>query len=203
MKKEEIAYIAGVLDGEGYLGIGKYPRLGNKHLGYRGHMVISNTHIPMLQHIKKLIGGKIVLLSGTSRDGVKRCFTLTLTTNSIKEWLPQIEPYLIVKKEQASTLLEFLKRQSDNGSAPISDSLLGFYERSYQKLKDLKNYEYTFKEENKSLGNFDCAQCGKKFERSTRNPKKIYCSLKCKKIVHYTRSNKRISLGIPAWNALN
>jgi len=194
-----LAYVAGLIDGEGTLVVGKYPRKGNKYLGYRGFLAIANTHVPMLQFLKSIIGGKIVE-QGKGRG----CYSLSLSTNEIRNCLPQIVPFLVVKKEQAEVLLDFLERQFNNASAPVSDELLKFYESCYQRLKKLKKVRYSFKEEVISLGFFDCAQCGKKFERTSKDSsKKIYCSVKCKKIVHYTRSNHRISLGIPAWKDIN
>lgn len=201
---EKLAYIAGVLDGEGTLIVGKYRRSGNRYLGYRGFMSIANTNIPMLLHIKGIIGGKICAQKKTTGPYLGSvCYNLYLNTHQIREQLPKILPFLVAKKEQAEVLLDFLGRQASNASAPVSDELLDFYESCYQRLKELKKLRYSFKEEIFSIGFFDCAQCGEKFERTSRNPTKIYCSVSCKKVVHYTRSNRRISLGIPAWNKLN
>jgi len=197
--EKTFAYIAGIFDGEGCLMVGKYPNKGNKNLGYRSFMSLANTNIPLLVYVKGIIGGKIVKQSIKGRYAGSFCYTLTLSSNEVRKCLPNLINYLIVKKEQAEVLLSFLERQANNASAPVSDELLNFYESCYQKLKDLKKIRYEFKEEIKSLGVFDCAQCGEKFERTSKNPRKIYCSLKCKKIVHYTRSNNRIRLGIPAW----
>lgn len=191
--EKQLAYIAGIFDGEGTLVIGKYPRPDTQNLGYRAYMAFSNTHVPLLQYLKSVVGGKIIHM----KNG---CYTLTLTTSEIRRWLPEILPFLIVKKEQAEELLTFLDRQANNSFAPVSDKLLSFYEKSYQRMKVLKKERFIFKEKLISLGIRECAQCNKKFETFSNHPKKIYCSVKCKKIVHYTRSNRRISLGIPAWN---
>ena len=198
---EKLAYIAGLVDGEGTLLIGKYPRNGNKYLGYRGYMGISNTNIPMLLYAKGIIGGKICAQKKATGPYIGSvCYNLSLTTNQIREQLPKILNFLVAKKDQAEVLLAFLDRQASNASAPVSEELLEFYENCYQRLKEMKKVRYSFKEEEFSLGMFDCAQCGEIFERTSKNPKKVYCSVKCKKIVHYTRSNHRISLGIPAWD---
>ena len=180
--------------------VGKYPRSGNKNLAYRGFMGIANTNIPLLVYLKGIVGGKIIRMKISGNYSNSACYTLSLTTSEIRKCLPLIKEYLIVKKEQAEVLLDFLEKQSINASAPVSDKLLEFYESCYQKLKDLKKIRYEFKEQEISLGIFDCVKCGIKFEKTSRYPKKIYCSVKCKNVVHYTRSNQRIRLGIPAWN---
>lgn len=174
--------------------VGKYPRKENKNLAYRGFMTITNTNLPLLEYLKSVIGGKI------TAHNEEFCYELKLSANEIRNWLPQILPFLIVKEEQAKVLLDFLDKQAKNAFAPVSEKLLMFYERSYSKLKELKKVRYQLSDQSFSMGYFDCAQCGNKFERTSRHPKKIYCSIKCKKVVHYTRSNKRIRLGIPAWN---
>lgn len=190
----QLAYIAGVIDGEGTLCIGKY-NAGNKNLCYRPYLAIANTYVPMLEYIKSIIGGKIVE-QGKGRG----CYSLNLTADKIRRWLPEIFNYLIVKKDQAEVLLDFLDKKSSNASAPISDELLEFYESCYQKLKKLKKKRFIFKESLNSLGIRECAQCGSEFEATSRFPKKIYCNKLCKKKTHWTRSNLRIRSGIKAWS---
>lgn len=195
LTETQLAYIAGFIDGEGTFVVGKYSRSGNRYLAYRGFCAIANTHVPVLQSIQKLLGGKII------EQGIGRqCFSLSFTTNEIRRWLPDLQQFLIVKKEQAEVLMAFLDKQADNASAPISEELLSFYESCYLKLKKLKKVRFSFKEKVVTLGIRKCRQCGNEFEANSKSPKKTYCSVKCKKIVHYTRSNRRISLGIPAWN---
>ena len=195
--ERELAYIAGLLDGEGALFIGKYPRKGNARLGYQGYMAIINKHVPMLQHIKSIIGGKIVV-----QGKLRKCYTLSLSANEIRQWLPRLQPYLIVKKEQAEVLLAFLERQAKNASAPISDGLAVFYDVCYRKMKGLHHFEFDYKEPKKSLGIRKCETCQTEFEAFSSHPKKKYCSGDCKKKMHWTRSNRRIAHGLPAWGGL-
>ena len=193
----QLAYIAGIIDGEGTLCVGKYST-GNKNLSYRPYFAIANTYVPMLEYIKSIIGGKIVE-QGKGRG----CYSLTLTADKIRRWLPEILNHLVVKRDQAEVLLSFLDRQANNASAPISEDLLNFYESCYQKLKVLKKKRFIFKESVYSLGIKKCAQCGKEFEGRSKFPKQLYCNLLCRKKTHWTRSNKRIRDGIPAWSSIN
>lgn len=193
----QLAYIAGILDGEGTLCMGKYPNKWNKSLGYRGYLAIANTYVPVLEYIKSFIGGKII-----EQGKGKGCYSLSLSTNEIRRWLPELSTYLIVKKKQAEVLLAFLDKQASNASAPVSEELLSFYESSYQKLKRLKKERFSFKEKVLSLGKFNCAQCGIEFEKTSKNPKKLYCSNFCKRKTHWTRSNLRIRQGVEPWSIL-
>ena len=192
--ENQLAYIAGVFDGEGCLIIGKYNR-GNKNLSYRAYMAIANTHVPMLEYIQGLIGGKIV-----EQGKDKQCFSLSLTTNAIRKWLPQLVPFMVVKQKQAEVLLSFLERQAGNAFAPVSVELLGFYEECYQDMKRMKliRFEYIrpgYKKETRK-----CKLCGSEFMWTSKYPKQLYCGKLCKKEVHWTRSNLRIRNGISAWN---
>ena len=193
-----LAYIAGVVDGEGTLFVGRYPRRGNAQLAYRGYFAVANTHVPMLRHVKAVIGGKIVE-QGKGRG----TYSLTLTANEIRKWLPQLLPHLVVKRDQAEVLLAFLERQAGNASAAVSPELLAFYESCYLRLKRLKARRYTFKERRASLGQRACAQCAKPFEAFSNQPQKAYCSNYCKRRIHWTRSNARIRDGVPAWSTRN
>lgn len=196
--EKTLSYIAGVVDGEGCLMVGKYKRSGNKGLAYRGYFMIANTYVPLLTHIKSIMGGKII-----EQGKNNGCYTLTFTTSEIRKWLPQLIGFLIVKKKQAEVLLDFLEKQSSNASAPVSDNLNEFYETCYTKLKKLKKERFFYKEKLVSMGIRNCAQCGNQFELFSSFPKKIYCSKECKNKIHWVRSNARIRAGIPAWNKVN
>jgi len=185
----DLAYIAGLLDGEGALFIGKYARAGNRFLAYRGYMSIVNTHIPMLQQVQSAVGGKIV-----RQGAIRKCYALTFSANEIRDVLPRLQPFLIIKKVQAELLLKFLETQKGNGVAPIIDSLLTFYEECYQKMKRLHHLHYDYqKPTSVSLGLRSCYQCGKRFDVFSCSPKKKYCSDHCARKTHWTRSNANIA----------
>src|SRR3990167_10699089 len=99
---QQLAYIAGIVDGEGCLMVGKYPQRTNSgKVGYRGFMGIANTNIPLLLYVKNIIGGKIVTQKRTNGPYAETiCYSLSLTANEIRKWLPQLKDYLVAKKEQ-------------------------------------------------------------------------------------------------------
>lgn len=176
LTSEQLAYIAGLFDGEGTLVIGKYSAKSQKNLAYRGFMALANTHVPTLVYVKSLIGGKIV------EQGIgKKCYSLSLSANQIRAVLPEILPYLSIKKEQAKVMLKFFERQASLNFGLLSDGDILFYESCYQKAKDLKLKRYDFKEDVVSLGFRKCSECENKFELTSKSPKKTYCSVHCKK----------------------
>lgn len=198
----ELAYIAGILDGEGTLVIGKHSKRENRCEAYRGYMAIANTHIPLLEYIQSRIGGKIHPQKKRYKDGICDCYTLSYSANKTRDILPKLLAYLVVKKDQAEVLLAFFERQAGNASAPISSELLEFYEECRVKIKRLKKIRYSYESPGRSELR-KCSQCGKEFTWSSSNPMRLYCSNWCKRKTHWTRSNHRIAVGIPAWSGLS
>jgi len=107
------AYLAGFIDGEGYVGltfqIKKETSQNSATPRYHPYLIIANNNSPVLFHIKDIIGeGKIYELKRSSRNQ-KPGFQYKLTKMSTLETLlPAIEPYLIVKKQQAKLLIRYL-----------------------------------------------------------------------------------------------
>ncbi len=95
------AYIAGILDGEGYIGLTRDNTAGR----YRPRVVISNCNLPLLVYIQTIIGGR---LHKKTRIGT-RYQGYNLSIRHFMEWLPQITPYLVGKKNKSVLLMEALK----------------------------------------------------------------------------------------------
>ena len=185
LTSEQLAYIAGLFDGEGTLVIGKYPVKTQVNWAYRGFFAIANTHVPTLQYVKSLIGGKIV------EQGIgKKCFSLTLSTNEVRNILPELLPYFSIKKEQAEVMLKFIEKQASRNFGLISQEQLDFCEECYIKIKALKQKRYEFKEFKGIVGERKCSQCPTVFVLKNTNPNKKYCSVWCRKERRWTYYNK-------------
>ena len=199
----ELSYIAGFLDGEGSLVVGKYPK-GGRELSYRSFMTVVNTYLPIVEWIQSRVGGKVMVQDPTGKNPYSKltCYVLTFSPGEIRRVIPRLLPYLIVKKKQAEVLLAFLERQASNASAPVSVELLEFYEQCYQRLKELKRLRFEYIRPAYQTEMRRCQQCGEQFPWSSQSPQKIYCSFRCKKKTHWMRSNRRIALNLPAWGGL-
>lgn len=198
----QLAYIAGILDGEGTCVIGKYAR-DNREMAYRGYMAIANTYLPVLEWIQTRLGGKIALQVKTNGPYAgSRCYSLTFSANEIRRVLPRLLPYLVIKRKQAEVLLSFLARQENNASAPIAIGVLAFYEECYVQLKQLKKERFEYRRPPVRYSEQACCQCGVMFQNSSQTPRRKYCSGWCKRKTHWVRSNARIRDGVPAWSSL-
>jgi hypothetical protein len=106
--KTKYAYIAGMLDGEGYLGLTKYnqDRYKTKY-SYKARVIISNCNLGMLKWIRKNFGGYITKKTRNGRINWTQGYNLQI--GSCHQWLPKVVPYMIGKKNKAILLLEAIK----------------------------------------------------------------------------------------------
>jgi len=108
----EAAWLAGVIDGEGTIGLYQKTRRDNNHSVRLGRTVVvqmSNTHRGFVERMRDIIGcgGTIRRrLFHTSHKGRKPMFKYSLEGSArCAEVLRQIEPYLIIKRERAQAIL--------------------------------------------------------------------------------------------------
>jgi len=110
MTPEQAAYMAGLLDGEGTLTAIRVKRKENRNgVQYQPHMSIANTDMAVLESIREDCGnGRLV---GSSRGWLphhKIGYVLRFSSNQIRFVLPQLVPFLRIKKRQAELVLELL-----------------------------------------------------------------------------------------------
>lgn len=98
-KESDLAYLAGIIDGEGSIIIG--------NSGYYCLLVvISNTHLGMMEHISNLFGGHVYKCK-THSIGKKPIYRLHWSGTSAYNILMLVQPYLIIKSEQAKLGIDF------------------------------------------------------------------------------------------------
>jgi hypothetical protein len=94
------AYIAGIVDGEGHIAL--YSRNDRGKVNFYSRVTIANSHLPLLEMIKREVGGGVVNEQGPGMYCLvfgKRADRIALLTT--------LMPYLIVKKRQAEIVLEY------------------------------------------------------------------------------------------------
>ena len=143
---EELAYIAGFIDGEGCLHIGKCRRTHpHKTTEYHAKILITNTCPDVLVWIQSLFGGYLhkTVDRGTGR---RDCYNLHLSRAAAEELIDQVYPYLRMKAGQANCLRLFWalrkkfaypKHPGVNGSRPSSKEYLDLQEACYRQNKAL------------------------------------------------------------------
>ncbi len=116
----ESAYLAGLIDGEGTITIAV-----SKHKDWvemRPLVAIANTDRRLLDYLKNLLGYSY---SASERKPRKENWSsgYLIETRGMKEayeLLRKILPYLIIKREQAETVLTFISHRSFKQKAPLT-----------------------------------------------------------------------------------
>lgn len=98
------AYLAGFFDGEGSVSIINFE--GHGHRQFASRLNVTNTDLPTLELYKKIYGGSIRKHSKPRMQ----TYRWELRKNEDRQhFLLSVLPYLIVKKEEASIVLDFLR----------------------------------------------------------------------------------------------
>jgi len=102
------AYMAGLLDGEGWLGITKIKSRYKKGNGYtyKTRIVVANCNLLLLEKIKEMFGGYITKKTHKNKRWTQG---YNLQIGNIRQWLPKVIPHMIAKKKKAQLLLEASK----------------------------------------------------------------------------------------------
>jgi hypothetical protein len=101
----EAAYLAGIVDGEGYLGLVNVNR--TRHWFY-AQLTIGMTGKELFD-LQKQIGTGRIYTRTWQRPNTKPCHVWTLGANPCRCLLPQLLPFLRFKKRQAELVLEYLE----------------------------------------------------------------------------------------------
>ena len=118
---EELAYIAGFFDGEGYIGI-------VKNQGLRLIVSITNTKVGILYWLKGLFGGSVCKGQRPSQNQ-KPIYVWTIVSREAAMFLYKIQPYLRLKEELAELGLEFQRTKEwgkNNGKHPIAEETVDY-----------------------------------------------------------------------------
>lgn len=110
MKKIEIAYIAGLFDGEGDVGI--YPYKATKNGRYYPKLTarIHNTHKQTLEWVRATLGFGLLYRDriGIKKSGngaKKQGFVFIVSHVKARKFLAIVKPYLLIKKEKVLQVL--------------------------------------------------------------------------------------------------
>lgn len=131
------AYIAGIIDGEGSIGIHRqHPRPHGKSATYRVKIHVSNIYLPLLEWLKDLFGGTIYHLSEPRRR--KPCYNWSLMGPPAVDVLRTIYPFLRVKAAQAWLALEFCAQCPSQQGRRLSSEQVALREGYYLALQAAK-----------------------------------------------------------------
>lgn len=154
------SYIAGLFDGEGYVGVTSW----QKGRSYMLRCTISNNDLPLLEMVQKECGGKINAKSNTDLKQSNQ-FHLVWHSENTKIFLRSILPYLISKKEQVELALTF---PINPHGKPRSEEMIQKHKMIYDKLKSLKFKKYSIPDKYIGIADQEHQEMLKKKEMSIK-----------------------------------
>ncbi len=116
LNNEQLAYIAGFIDGEGYISLTKrkhFNKIGD-WIGISAVIVISNTHKQVLKYIKRICGVSSKIYDNPQKGNRRLAYRLVFNSKEATCLLIRILPYLIVKKRQAKVFINFKETNKHN-----------------------------------------------------------------------------------------
>jgi hypothetical protein len=120
LTKTALAYIAGIIDGEGSIFI-------TNHTGRstRLFVAVSNTKFELLDYLRNCFGGSIVTSKRASGLNQKQCWQWQAKDRIAERALKSVFPFLRLKKEQAELALKFRSLiNSKQGSKRLTEDEL-------------------------------------------------------------------------------
>jgi len=144
-KEADLAYMAGIVDGEGCFFIGKIPKKkGDGYVSehYRGLLKIDNTDKRLIEWIDTVFSGTSSAQCRTtsSRKFEREIFTWNATGDRLLDMCEQLIPYLVIKKEQCDIMIKFRKSYIGRlGSNKVSDESLATREECLKDIRKLNS----------------------------------------------------------------
>lgn len=140
----EIAYLAGLVDGEGcfYIGRTKQGKYGN---GYQWHSLLKITSCDerLIVWLENTFGGsKDSRYRWTSKKAFCRpVFNWQATGEMLDYLLPKIKPYLIIKKPHCEVMIKYRLTSKNIGSKRLPESIS---KKRFELLKEIRNLNSRF-----------------------------------------------------------
>jgi hypothetical protein len=137
MSIAQMAYSAGIIDGEGCISISrKKDKTGNKRgLAFRPFVSVTNTGKPLLDWLEETTGLGSITIRNYFDGRRKMAWLWQCWSQQAAQFVDAIRPYLVLKTEQADLLLEFMSRV---GHGPfLTDEQFNFQVACYEKFLEL------------------------------------------------------------------
>ena len=102
----DAAYLAGIIDGEGYIGIKRMQPKNMKSVAYRARIQVRMTDEPAIKFLRDTLGG-MYYRERQSKKGRKILYCYQVSDRAAESVLWSVINYLRVKRKQAELVLEF------------------------------------------------------------------------------------------------
>lgn len=143
----QLAYLAGMIDGEGCFLIGAYaknPKTGTPH--FHTQIQLSSTDEVLIDWLVNNFGGRKSFYSAkqTPKNSRRAIHRWTIWSDGVKHLCEVMMPYLVIKKEQAEIMIQMRNtfertrmQKGQQGTQPIDKDVLDTRYYLFNKLKSL------------------------------------------------------------------
>jgi len=139
--REELAYVAGLLDGEGYIGIARMARDQYKHgVNYTPMVKLVSTHEPLVSYLIERFGGNRSHRVFPSHRNSRDAFEWGIRSRRrVLPFLKQIRPWLRVKADAADVVIGLCESMGRWGCNGMSDEEFQRRTRLWEDLRRLNH----------------------------------------------------------------
>ncbi|MCI0349121.1 MAG: hypothetical protein L0Z53_06810 [Acidobacteriales bacterium] len=137
LTNEERAYAAGIVDGEGYLGVNRHGD-GKDGYNYQVNCTVVSSTLRLLEFLQTRWGGS-VHVKPLSSFGKKPAWQWRIASIKADKFVTDIYPHLLVKKEQAKLLRTFQELVRQNKHRPRTSAYLDMQAKIHRKVKELNS----------------------------------------------------------------
>ncbi len=141
----DLAYMAGIVDGEGCFYIGKIPKKsGDGYVSehYRGLLKIDNTDYSLIEWMNNKFSGtnSAATRSTSTRRFEREVFSWIVTGDRLLDLCEQIQPYLIIKAKQCEIMIKFRKSYEGRiGNTKVSDESIAVRQLCLEDIRKLNS----------------------------------------------------------------
>jgi len=140
MSKLNASYLAGFIDGEGYIALKVHKNKSNGNLYYTPILKIAQTDESIICWLKESFGGWYYKREYKEDSHSKDSYYWTLTGTNLKPFLQKVCPYLKLKKKQCELVLKKIKMQETLGDELPYKEISTINKQREQKMQVNKNY---------------------------------------------------------------
>lgn len=140
MKETDLAWMAGIFDGEGFVRIAKIKVGLNRRRtpSYQVVAAVAMTHRPTIDRLLVISNVGKVKEQRARHKNHNATFLWQTTDRKASATLIQLRPYLVTKSERADLAIEFVDRCYQRpGAQDVSDDLALLREEYFQRMKAL------------------------------------------------------------------
>lgn len=143
MKKVDLAYCAGLFDGEGCISIVHRGERGGRGRGYVLLVQLVNTNPWACQYFKFAFGGYVTFRKG-ARKNWRDYWAWVAASNQALIFLEVVLPYLKLKRPEAEIAITFQKARAKRGPRrqALTEAEAILTQRQREQLKNYKNTIY-------------------------------------------------------------